>query len=61
MAKVSTLLFVLDNERNELIDLGEVLDLEATVYRKISKALDQYEITAKPSLVSSILRNSGIA
>ena len=61
MAKVSTLFFVLDDERNELIDLDEVFDLESTVYRKISRALDQCVITAKPSLVSSILSRSGIA
>ena len=60
MAKVSTLVYVLDKDRNELIDVGEVFELENSVFRNISDILNQNEITAKPKLVSKILKKSGI-
>ena len=59
MAKVSTLVYVLDDERCELIDMGEILDLESSVFRRISRALDLCKITPEPALVSSILEKAG--
>ena len=60
MSKVSTLVYVLDKDRNELIDVGQVYELEDSLFRDIFTILDQNEFTAKPELVSKILKKSGI-
>ena len=60
MAKVSTLIYVLEEDRNELIDVGEIFKPESGLYGYISDVLNQIEFTAKPQLVSKILNKSGI-
>ena len=60
MANIFTLVYVLEEDRNELIDLREVFELENSVFRNISEVLDQNEFEAKPELVSKILKKSGI-
>ena len=58
MAKISTLVYVLEEDRNELIDAGEIFELENSLLRDVFNILDQNEFTAKPELVSKILKKS---
>lgn len=59
MAHISTLIYVLDEERNELIDFNEVFELENSTYRKFTRKLDLIEFNVRPEIISNILQHTG--
>ena len=61
MVNVSTLIYVLDNleeEKNELINLEEILELEDKYLKKIFDLIDQKTMQVRPVIVDNILKTA---
>ena len=63
MANIFTLVYLLENleeDKNELINVEEIFDIDNISIRKISRILDQCEVNVKPDLVNNILKRTRI-
>ena len=63
MANIFTLVYLLENleeDKNELVNVEEIFDIDNISIRKISRILDQCEVNVKPDLVNNILKRTRI-
>ena len=61
MANVFTLVYLLENleeDKNELINVEEIFDIDNISIGKISRILNQCEVNVKPGLVNNILKRT---
>ena len=63
MANVFTLVYLLENleeDKNELINVEEIFDIDNISIGKIFRILNQCEVNVKPGLVNNILKRTSI-
>ena len=60
MANVSTLVYILEEERIELISINELFELEQEFINEIAGETKRTEYSPEPGMVGRILEKAGI-